>query len=147
MLFHLTLGNMVVFVYNIFYIFKSRLPIFSDPLILLTRLEGLDPVEFLDALKTNPNWLIVNGTILKLSVFSMVFVASQLGLQLYMVSRGSSMYAFRDNSYDLGFWNNWQLVLGKRMFWTLLSPLINSPLPNDGTQWLLTRKTFSKKPA
>jgi len=147
MLFHLTLGNMVVFVYNMLYIFKNSLPIFSDPLILLTRLEGLDPVEFLDALKANPNWVIVNGTILKLSVFSMVFVGSQLGLQLYMVSRGSCMYAFRDNSYDLGFWNNWKSVLGKRMLWTLLSPLINSPLPNDGTQWLLTGETLSKKPA
>ncbi|XP_034485354.1 probable palmitoyltransferase ZDHHC24 [Drosophila innubila] len=147
LLFNLTLGNMVACFYNFIYVFIVRLPIFSDPLIFLARFEGFDPNQFLDEVKANPNWLIINGAILKLSIFSMVFVASQLGLQIYMVSRGSCMYSFRDSSYDFGFWTNWRMVLGKRMFWTWLSPLINSPLPNDGTQWLIARDTYAKKPA
>ncbi|KAM8705420.1 hypothetical protein ACLKA7_009820 [Drosophila subpalustris] len=147
MLVNLTLGNVVAFFYNFFYIFKVRLPFFSDPLILLSRFEGFDPVQYLNSLKTDPNWLIINGIILKLCVFSMVFVASQLGIQLFMVSRGSCMYAIRDRSYDLGFWANWQMVLGKRMFWTWLSPLISSPLPKDGTQWSMASNNYTKKPA
>lgn len=144
LLFNLSVGNVIAFIYNIIYIFKVRLPIFIDPLLFLTRLDAFDPVQ------SNQNWLFINGAILKLCIFSMVFVAAHLGVQLYSVSRGSCMYALRDNSYNLGFWTNWQMVLGKRMFWTVLSPLIYSPLPSDGTQWpmvIIARDTCSKKPA
>ncbi|XP_034114089.1 probable palmitoyltransferase ZDHHC24 [Drosophila albomicans] len=143
---HLTLGNLFVFAYNFAYVFKIRLPVFSDPLIFL----GVDPVKLLDSFKEDPNWLIINGAVLKISVFSLAFVASQLGFQLYMISRGSCMYYFQDRSYDLGFWSNWRLVLGKRMFWTWLSPLISSPQASDGTQWMVTahkEPKESKKPA
>ncbi|KAH8358572.1 hypothetical protein KR093_000881 [Drosophila rubida] len=145
---HLTVGNLVVFIYNAVYVFMVRLPVFSDPLIFLTQFQGFDPVKYFESFKQNPNWIIINGAILKISIFSLVFVASQLGMQLYMVSRGSCMYFLQDRSYDLGFLNNWRLVLGKRMLWTFVSPFIRSPQPSDGTQWLVTRKPEElKKPA
>ncbi|XP_052835518.1 uncharacterized protein LOC128252097 isoform X1 [Drosophila gunungcola] len=44
-------------------------------------------------------------------------------------------YRILDRSYDVGWRQNFEIVLGRRRFWTFFSPTIASPLPNDGTQW------------
>ncbi|KAH8311860.1 hypothetical protein KR044_008309 [Drosophila immigrans] len=139
---YLSLGNLIAFVYNLIYIFKIRLPVFGDPIMLLTQLEGFDPMQYLGSLKQDPNWIIINAAVLKISIFTLVFACAQFGIQAFMVSKGSCLYAIQDRSYDAGFWSNWRAVLGKRMFWTLLSPFISSPQPSDGTQW----NVDSKKP-
>lgn len=58
-------------------------------------------------------------------------------IQVSAVIENTTYFDKTGRDYSLGFWSNVQLVLGKRGFWTLISPAINSPLTHHGTQWEL----------
>ncbi|XP_030562502.1 probable palmitoyltransferase ZDHHC24 [Drosophila novamexicana] len=141
LLFHLSLGCGTAFVYNVYHLWSQRQVLFSDPIGYLGLSMGLRSLSFPGHNNNDPTldskltWLIINGGVIKLNIFAMILASSHLILQLIMISRGSCLYFVRDRSYDFGFWQNLQLVLGKRLFWTMLSPLVPSPLPHDGTQW------------
>ncbi|XP_016952219.1 probable palmitoyltransferase ZDHHC24 [Drosophila biarmipes] len=130
-LFHLTLGSAQALVYNAMLTSKSRAFGVSDPLLMLGQDRSQDP-DF--------EWKYTVAAIFKLNFFLFMVPFGMLALQMLMVQRNSTCYKILDRSYDVGWRRNFELVLGKRCFWTFLWPTIASPLPNDGTQW--TQKQF-----
>ncbi|KAH8407015.1 hypothetical protein KR222_004146 [Zaprionus bogoriensis] len=145
LLLHLTLGCLASFGYNVLHLIVVRMPIVGDPIALFASFEGFD-ATFMSSLEVDASMLIINGAVVKLSLFALVLVAGQLGFQVFLIARGSSMFDIWNTNYNLGFWTNVRLVLGKRMFWTLVSPLIASPQPHDGTQWQQPKEIYCKKP-
>lgn len=51
-------------------------------------------------------------------------------------TRGAVMKQRRSTNYDLGLRQNAEMVLGKRMHLTWLSPFVHSELPHDGINWI-----------
>lgn len=150
LLLHLSLGCCTALAYNVYHLFSQHSQMFSDPIQISMDLDTSNLMNMLfthKPLSPQLSWMLITGGILKLNIFALVLACAHLIIQLYMASRGSCLYCVYDRSYDLGFWNNMQTVLGKRMFWIALSPFVSSPLPHDGTQWLADpHKPSGKKP-
>lgn len=148
LLFHLTLGTLASLVYNVIHMVVVRVPMLRDPFfIMAAALEDFDAGEFMSTMTADTTKLIINGVALKLSLFCFALAGSQFVYHCFLIARGTSTFQMWDCSYDLGFWSNVRCVLGERMFWTLLSPMIDSPLPHDGTRWQLAPlKERPKKP-
>lgn len=72
-----------------------------------------------------------------LYVNAMVFVvpAVKLVYQVWLLRNNAVVFSKSDRSYDLGFWKNFNEVMGRRGLWTVLSPTIKSPLRHNGAQW------------
>ncbi|XP_016952270.1 probable palmitoyltransferase ZDHHC24 [Drosophila biarmipes] len=92
-------------------------------------------VEYLHPGTFDLLWEILIRFILTMNVFAIVFPGVLFISQLVVVRNNSVMYKTADCTYDLGIWNNFGQVLGRRRFWTCLSPDIKSPLSHNGTQW------------
>lgn len=136
LLFHLTLGTLASVVYNVIHMVLIRAPTVHDPFfIVAAALDHFDAGEFMTTMTVDTTKLIINGVALKISLFCFALSGSQLIYHCFLIVRGASMFQMWDCTYDLGFWNNVRSVLGARMFWTLLSPMIDSPLPHDGTRY------------
>lgn len=150
LLFHLTLGTLASVAYNMIHMIIVRIPLSGDPLLLMAAaIDGFDTRRFMSTMEVDTTKLIVNGIVLKLSLFAMFLAGGQLIFHFTLIIRGSSMFHMWDNTYNLGVWNNLRSVLGDRMFWTLLSPMIDSALPHDGTRWQLAppKQLLKEKPS
>lgn len=147
LLFHLTLGTLASVGYNVLHMLVIRIPLAGDPFLLVAAaIEGFDARRFVSNLEVDTSKLIINGIALKLSMFAMFLATGQFIYHFSLILHGSSMFHMWDRTYNLGAWTNLRMVLGERMLWTLLSPMIDSPLPHDGTQWqLATRKELPKE--
>lgn len=136
LLFHLTMGTLASFVYNVIHMVLVRVPKVRDPFFIIeSAMESFDAGEFISTMSADTTKLIINGVALKISLLCFSLAGSQFVYHCFLIYRGSTMFQMWDCTYDLGFWNNVRYVLGERMFWTLLSPMIDSPLPHDGTRW------------
>ncbi|KAH8232698.1 hypothetical protein KR032_012339 [Drosophila birchii] len=127
-LFHMTLGCGVSLAFNGIHAWQTNSLMAADPILLFSNMTAYNQDENID-------WKYMVSTIFKLNMFLFVVALFMFGLQILMVNRNSTSYRIFDRSYDQGFRQNFKCVLGKRLFWTLLSPTITSPLANDGTQW------------
>ncbi|XP_017052357.1 probable palmitoyltransferase ZDHHC24 [Drosophila ficusphila] len=126
-LFHLTLGTGQALVYNAMLSWKHNAFLVSDPLFLVAHDYRDDPLL---------DWKITVGSIFKLNFLLFLVPLGMFILQMVMVSRNSTCYLIMDRSYDVGWRRNFEMVLGRRRFWTFFSATIASPLPNDGTKWI-----------
>ncbi|XP_017079598.2 probable palmitoyltransferase ZDHHC24 [Drosophila eugracilis] len=77
--------------------------------------------------------------VLGFNLFAIAFPAFLFLTQIYTIRRNAVMHNTSDRTYDLGIYRNFSEVLGRRRFWTFLSPNIKSPLPHNGTQWTSKR--------
>ncbi|EDW84955.2 uncharacterized protein Dwil_GK18990 [Drosophila willistoni] len=134
MLFHLSVGCGICLVFNTIESYYAKSLFFADSLILFS-IWGLIRQEIVD----EHFWHIVSSCIIKLNFFLTVLAIAQLVYQLIMLSRNSTCHRFKDCIYDQGFKKNVELIMGRRKFWVLLSPFMDSPLPHDGTQWQLAK--------
>ncbi|XP_017128920.1 probable palmitoyltransferase ZDHHC24 [Drosophila elegans] len=125
-LFHLSLGSGLALVYNTLLVWKSKAFMVAEPLFLINENHANDP-DF--------NWKYTIACMFKLSFFLFMVPLAMFALQMVMVYRNSTCYRILDRSYDVGWRQNFEIVLGKRRFWTFFSPTISSALPNDGAQW------------
>ncbi|EDV94925.1 GH23419 [Drosophila grimshawi] len=151
LLLHLILGCAIALTYNVLYLWEQRAAVLSNPNEFVGVCLGFHPLHLTmsrEALFNNElNWLIFNCCVLKLNAIALILAGALLIIQLFMISRASCMHAMRDRSYDLGFSFNMRQVLGKRMLWTMLSPMVHSQLPQDGTRWQQPLDNEAKKPA
>ncbi|XP_001359536.4 probable palmitoyltransferase ZDHHC24 [Drosophila pseudoobscura] len=132
-LFYGTLGSFQSLVYNCIYVWTTGAFVVADPFLILSFGQP----------RTDPSmgWKIITSMVLKLNVVAAIAASGMFITQVLMVYRNSTCFMMSDRTYDLGPMNNFRQVLGKRGFWTLLSSHINSPLPNDGTEWQMTKHT------
>ncbi|XP_017026576.1 probable palmitoyltransferase ZDHHC24 [Drosophila kikkawai] len=129
-LFHLTLGCGSALVFNGIYAWKTGSIMTADPIMLFFKMSDYSKDVDLD-------WKYTISIIFKLNMFLFVIALFMFCVQILMVHRNSTCYKILDRSYDLGWRRNFEGVLGKQLFWTLLSPTIISPLTNDGTKWFV----------
>ncbi|KAH8355531.1 hypothetical protein KR200_002531 [Drosophila serrata] len=132
-LFHLCFGCGLALVFNGIYAWQTESLMTADPILLFSKLSAYSE-------DVNIDWKYTISTIFKLNMFLLVIALFMFGLQILMVHRNSTCYTIFDRSYDLGWRRNFEGVLGRRLLWTLLSPTIKSPLPNDGTQWIVKQQ-------
>ncbi|KAH8283835.1 hypothetical protein KR054_002979 [Drosophila jambulina] len=132
-LFHLAAGCGVSLVINGVFCWQSDSLMTADPIILFGQMSAYSEDADID-------WKYAVSTIFKFNMFLLVIAAFMLGVQLLMVHRNSTCYTIFDRSFDLGWRRNFEGVLGKQLFWTLLSPTITSPLTHDGTQWTVKQQ-------
>lgn len=130
---YLTLGCGKALVYNFIFAWKTGSFVTSDPILLLGKISEYKENDQL-------NFLYTVATIFKLNVFLFVVGCVMFGLQVFLVYRNSTCYMISDRSHDNGWRQNFEGVLGRRLFWTFLSPTIKSPLPSDGTEWPVKQK-------
>ncbi|XP_030371204.1 probable palmitoyltransferase ZDHHC24 [Scaptodrosophila lebanonensis] len=57
-----------------------------------------------------------------------------------VIAHGATAKQRRGKDFDLGLRGNLEMVLGKRMFLTWLSPFVRSELPHDGINWMPNAK-------
>ncbi|KAH8247845.1 hypothetical protein KR038_010862 [Drosophila bunnanda] len=127
-LFHLAFGCGLALVFNGIHAWQTNSMLTADPILLFGKLASYSADVDID-------WKYTVSTIFKVNMFLLVIALFMLGVQILMVHRNSTSYTIFDRSYDRGLRQNFEGVLGRRLFWTLLSPTISSPLPSDGTQW------------
>ncbi|KAH8378585.1 hypothetical protein KR009_000071, partial [Drosophila setifemur] len=82
-------------------------------------------------------WLII---LVCLNTYAFVAPFIMLTWQTYITLSNTTFFSFYELRYDLGALKNLKFVLGRRWFWTFLSPSIESPLSGDGTQWQLKQQ-------
>ncbi|XP_041631356.1 probable palmitoyltransferase ZDHHC24 isoform X2 [Drosophila kikkawai] len=75
------------------------------------------------------NWLLM------LNTYALAFSLLMLPYQLPIFYLNTTFYTGSELRYNLGLRSNIKLLLGRRGFWTFISPWIHSPLPHDGTSW------------
>ncbi|KAH8334924.1 hypothetical protein KR074_006255 [Drosophila pseudoananassae] len=131
-LFYITFGTGLALIYNFIYTVNyGRLtlidPIFLNILVVETLL-GLDQEEI------HRRYFIF--VIFYVNVVSFVFAAMKFGYQMWMVRNNTLFCSKSKESYDMGFRKNIHEALGRRGFWTIISPTIKSPLAHNGTQWI-----------
>ncbi|KAH8295020.1 hypothetical protein KR018_005793 [Drosophila ironensis] len=126
-LFYLCFGSGLALIYNGIHIWQSKALIASDMMFLIGSNAATDSDDF--------SWKFTIATIFKLNIFIFITALFMFGLQMFLVNRNSTCYRMLDRTYDLGWRRNIRGVLGTRLFWTFISPAIESPLPHDGSQW------------
>ncbi|XP_017845999.1 probable palmitoyltransferase ZDHHC24 [Drosophila busckii] len=137
LLFHLSASSLVCLIYNVLHIIHH--PMWQNSQVnavaMASTLVGM-PFD----VETSTEWLVVNSSVIKLNIAALTLAGVHFTMQNLFIWRGATMFTMRDRSYSLGPLRNFRLVLGRRMFWVLLSPTISSPLPHDGTKWQLASK-------
>eukprot|EP00099_Drosophila_melanogaster_P023612 NP_651425.2 uncharacterized protein Dmel_CG17197 [Drosophila melanogaster] len=83
-----------------------------------------------------PFWLVIT---LILNTYVFAAPVSSVLMQLSVLKNNGTLHKFYSDTYDLGLWENFKLILGGKGFWTFLSPTVKSPLPHDGAQWKIKR--------
>ncbi|KAH8247505.1 hypothetical protein KR038_005382, partial [Drosophila bunnanda] len=129
--FHLTLGAGLALIYNFIMALKHG---FNK--------DNWWPFHFSasvgDAFVSNESELLFSYLMRTIFYINLVcFGISLLVLiwQISLVINNAVSADSTDRTYDLGIGRNFAQVLGKRRFWTLLSPTIESPLPHEGIKW------------
>ncbi|EDV53626.1 probable protein S-acyltransferase 12 [Drosophila erecta] len=79
-----------------------------------------------------PYWLVFT---LILNSYILAAPLSSMLLQISVLILNGTLHDFNSDTYDLGLWENFKMIVGKQVFWTFLSPTVKSPLLHDGTQW------------
>uniref|UniRef100_A0A6P4FQ11 Palmitoyltransferase n=1 Tax=Drosophila rhopaloa TaxID=1041015 RepID=A0A6P4FQ11_DRORH len=128
--FYATLGSGLAFFDNILFALKhgvQGLSIFSINSLLIN--------EYFNPGTSNIGLQCQIRVVLWINLCAVIFPGVLFCTQISMVRKNSVMHNTSDRTYDLGVWRNFSQVLGRRRFWTFLSPNIESPLPHEGTQW------------
>lgn len=125
-LFHLSFGSGQALVYNGILNWTNKAFLVVDPLLLMFQ-DTTQDADF--------KWKYTIANLFKLNLFLFGVPLFMFVFQMIMVYRNSTCYKMLDRSYDVGWRRNFDIVLGKRLFWIFFSPMISSPLPTDGTQW------------
>ncbi|EDV39337.2 uncharacterized protein Dana_GF24551 [Drosophila ananassae] len=92
-------------------------------------------IDVLRHYRTNTFAELKKTVIFAINLVSFLVPAINFFIQLAAVIKNSTNFDKSGKDYSLGFWKNVQMVLGKRSFWTLISPTIDSPLAHHGSQW------------
>ncbi|KAH8382771.1 hypothetical protein KR009_005157 [Drosophila setifemur] len=129
--FFLSFGTALLLVYNAIYTWNHGKWVFPEPMMLYDAL--LQDLIKTDEPGNSRKYLIC--AIFYANILSFLLPTFAFGSQVYMIHRNAVCYAKSDRTYDIGSKHNFEVVLGRRRFWTLLSPTIESPLPHDGVQW------------
>ncbi|KAH8401450.1 hypothetical protein KR009_005554, partial [Drosophila setifemur] len=82
-----------------------------------------------------PSWESFYVVIYELNLLGFAISSLLLVFHWPIVSSGSVTREHNSRKYDLGPRGNLEMVLGKRMHLTWLSPFVRSDLPHDGVHW------------
>ncbi|KAM8712934.1 hypothetical protein ACLKA7_013291 [Drosophila subpalustris] len=77
----------------------------------------------------------------ELNILAFGISALMLVYHFPIFKRGAVMKQRLSSKYDLGLRANAEMVLGKRMYLTWLSPFVRSELPHDGINWIPVSKS------
>ncbi|KAH8355548.1 hypothetical protein KR200_004508 [Drosophila serrata] len=125
--FHLTLGAGQAQIYNFIMALKHGF-----------NRENWLPIFFDEAFATDDSDILFSylmRTIFYINLMCFVFPLLVLSWQILLVVNNAVSADSTDRTYDLGIGRNFSQVLGNRRFLTLLSPMIESPLPHEGVHW------------
>ncbi|XP_017052821.2 probable palmitoyltransferase ZDHHC24 [Drosophila ficusphila] len=128
--FYATLGSTIALVENLLFALRNKISVLS-----LFSFNGLLLAEYLHRGSVNMALEVQVRLVFYVNICAVLFPGLLFFQQIFLIRRNAVMHNSSDRTYDLGCWKNFAQVLGRRHFWTFLSPSIKSPLPNDGTQW------------
>lgn len=80
-------------------------------------------------------WNLWIDLLVVINVFAFVAPVIMFGYQVMLIVENTTFHKRSDCVYNLGVLENITSIMGKRWYWTFLSPMIKSPLPLDGTRW------------
>nr|XP_016926749.1 putative ZDHHC-type palmitoyltransferase 2 [Drosophila suzukii] len=128
--FYAMIGSVLAFCDNLLYAHKHGIEffdIFTMHLVLF--------VEFMHPGTHDLLGHFIIISILTMNLFAIIFPGALFLSQIVVIRNNSVMHSTSDRTYNLGLWENFSQVLGRRGFWTCLSPSIKSPLTHNGIQW------------
>ncbi|XP_016952233.1 probable palmitoyltransferase ZDHHC24 [Drosophila biarmipes] len=82
--------------------------------------------------KDLPNWLFLS---LLVNIYALAAPGAALFVQFLALHINGTLHDLYSETYNLGIWRNFKMVVGEKGLWTFFSPTIKSPLPHDGTKW------------
>ncbi|XP_023162730.1 probable palmitoyltransferase ZDHHC24 [Drosophila hydei] len=129
-LFYMGLGALYVTINASIYLWYLHADFYWRPYTLVTILVPAI------SLTVHASWENFYVVIYELNILAFLMSVLMLIYHRPILQRGTVVKDRLSNAYNLGLRGNMEMVLGKRMYWTWLSPFVRSELPHDGVNWL-----------
>ncbi|XP_037957000.1 probable palmitoyltransferase ZDHHC24 isoform X2 [Teleopsis dalmanni] len=128
-LIYLVIGSAYTTCYNSVYFWWLHADTYANASTILKIILPMFMLTF------NYSWANFYLLIYVLNIITFAFSLVLLIYHIPSILKGAVAYERTSPKYDLGWKQNLEMVLGKRMHLVWISPFIYSPLPHDGIHW------------